>query len=346
MKNLFDLDLNELTAELRSLGLPAFRGRQLFTWLHRRLTLDFSVMDDLPRELRDRLAATFKLELPAVIKVEHARDGASKYLLALADGERIESVLLVDETGRKTVCLSTQAGCPLACTFCATGGMGFKRNLTVAEIIGQVYRLAAEHADLSNLVLMGMGEPFLNYENVMKALRILTAREGANFGQRKITLSTCGIPEKIKRFADESLQVRLALSLNAADDHTRSRLMPINRKYDLGQVMDAVRYYIRRTGRRVTVEYVLLDGVNDRKEDLKNLIALLQGLTVNVNLIPLNPFEKAQGKPSGKKYRPSPLTVVERFRKILLAEKINAVIRRSRGANIRAACGQLAAADH
>jgi len=330
MQNILDKTLQELEKELK----PSYRAKQVFTWLHKKLTFDFDAMSDLSKELRSQLKEKYYAKIPAVKQTAASRDGTQKYLLELEDGHKIESVLLMDQTERKTVCVSIQAGCPLACAFCATGGMGFKRNLRVSEILGQVYRIAEENADISNLVFMGMGEPFLNYDNVMKAINILTSKEGPNFGQRKITVSTCGIPENIKRFADEKLQLRLAVSLNAADDQTRSKLMPINKKHPIGQVMDAVRYYIRNTGRRVTIEYVMLDGINDRKADLKNLITLLKGLTVNVNLIPMNPF--------GRQFKPSPLATVERFQKILLAEKINAVIRKSRGEDILAACGQLA----
>lgn len=331
MQNILDLNLEELQKEIQ----PAFRAKQVYLWLHQRLVLDFSKMTDLSKELREQLKGKFYIKLPKIKQVLKSKDGAKKYLFELEDGKQIEIVLLKDESDRKTVCLSTQVGCPLACTFCATGGMGFKRNLKPSEIIGQVYQIALDNkTDISNLVFMGMGEPFLNYDNTLKAIRMLISKDGPNFGQRKIIISTVGIPESIKKFANEGLQVRLAVSLNAADDQTRSKLMPINRKYPLAVLFDAIKYYINATGRRVTLEYVMLEGINDRRADLENLKKLCAGLSVNVNLIPFNPF--------GKKFHASPLSTVNFFVKALSSEKINAVARRSRGQDIRAACGQLA----
>ena len=335
MKNLLDLSLEELQEEFKGLGLPAFRAKQIYSWVHHKLTFDFEKMSDLPKLLRSQLSERFNLRILSIKKISVSSDGTKKYLMELNDGNLIESVLLEDESGRKTICLSTQVGCPLDCTFCATGSMGFKRNLKPSEILGQVYRIAEENTDISNLVFMGMGEPFLNYDNVLKSVRILTSTAGPNFGQRKITVSTCGIPDAIRAFAREGLQVRLAVSLNSADDKVRSSLMPINRKYGLAKLMDAIKYYIKNTTRRVTLEYILLDGINDREEDLQKLIRLCQNLSVNLNLIPFNRVEK--------KYKPSPATAVNRFIEALSEARINVHARRRRGEDIQAACGQLAA---
>jgi 23S rRNA (adenine2503-C2)-methyltransferase len=334
VNNILDITLPELQAEFKQSGWQPFRAKQLFTWLHKKLTFDFGQMTDLPKELRDELAKRYKLYVPAVKKVLTSRDGTKKFLFSLADHKTVEGVLLKDNTGRKTVCLSTQAGCKLRCAFCATGAAGFQRNLTPAEIVGQVYRIAEGGPDISNIVYMGMGEPLLNYDNVLKSLRLLTAGEGGNFGQRKITLSTCGIPEGIMLFADEGLQVRLAVSLNAATDAVRSKLMPVNKKYPLARLREALVYYQQKTGRRVTLEYVMLDGVNDRQTDLQALRKFCEGLDVHVNLIPFNPF--------GQHFHPSKLAAIHHFLNGLAAAKINAVMRQSKGQDILAACGQLA----
>jgi 23S rRNA (adenine2503-C2)-methyltransferase len=346
VQNILDKTLHELQKELK----PSYRAKQVFTWLHKKLTFNFDDMTDLPIDLRKELKEKYSIKTLRIEHIASSKDGTKKYLFGLGDGNRIESVLLKDETGRKTVCISTQAGCPLNCAYCATGQMGFKRNLAPSEIIGQVYLIAEKNPDISNLVFMGMGEPFLNYDNVLESIRILTSNDGANFGQRKITISTCGIPEGIRKFADEKLQVRLAVSLNSANDKVRSRLMPVNRKYPLDLLHEAISHYQKKTGRRITLEYVMLDGVNDRHEDLKDLRKFCEGLDVHINLIPFNPFDETQGKPFdetqgkpfGKQFRPSKLETIHHFLNGLAAAKINAVMRRSKGTDILAACGQLA----
>jgi 23S rRNA (adenine2503-C2)-methyltransferase len=334
MENILNKSLEELKQEFGALGLPAFRAKQVFIWSHKKLIFDFGLMTDLSKEICARLKEKYYLKTLRIKRQTTSKDGTKKYLMELADGRQVESVLLQNLEKRKTVCVSTQVGCPLACSFCATATLGFKRNLTVAEIIGQVYEIERQNPDISNVVFMGMGEPFLNYDNVLKSCRILIAPEGAGFGQRRITLSTCGLPEGIKKFADEDLQVRLAVSLNSALNGVRSKIMPINRKYPLEALVEAMKYYLQTTGRRITLEYVMLAGVNDRRSDLEALKKFCAGLQVSLNLIPFNPF--------GKKYRPSPLSTVEFFHKALLTEKINTIVRRSRGVDILAACGQLA----
>ncbi|MFA4967369.1 MAG: 23S rRNA (adenine(2503)-C(2))-methyltransferase RlmN [Candidatus Margulisiibacteriota bacterium] len=331
MDNILDLNLEEL----KSVLTPSFRAKQVFTWLHQKLVSDFAAMTDLPEELRLSLGKQYSIILPKIKSTSTSKDGTVKFLFGLEDGNLIESVLLKDRTDRKTICLSTQAGCPMECSFCATGKMGLKRNLSVSEIIGQVYQIMAGSLEIANLVFMGMGEPLLNYDNVIKALRILISKEGQNFGQRKITVSTCGIPDGIKRFADENFQVRLAVSLNSADDAIRERLMPINKTYPLSALKDAVEYYITAAGRRVTFEYIMLDGINDRKEDAEKLVKFCQQLRqVNVNLIPFNQVEGG--------FKPSKKETIEEFLKTLDFNQINAVLRHRRGEDIKAACGQLA----
>jgi len=334
MENILENTLIELQESFKQHQWPGFRAKQVYAWLHKKLTFSFDAMTDLPKDLRNNLKNIYCIGLLNSKYVTTSKDGTKKFLFELEDGNLIESVLLKDITGRKTVCLSTQAGCPLKCDFCATGNIDFKRNLTLSEIIGQAYRIAEKNADLSNLVFMGMGEPFLNYDNVIKSIHILISKEGANFGQRKITISTCGIPDGIRKFAEEEFQVRLAISLNSASNQVRSKLMPINRKYPLAAVRDALVFYQKKTGRRVTLEYVMLDGVNDRQEDLKDLRRFCEGLDVNVNLIPFNPF--------GRKFRPSKLAAVHHFENGLAAADINTIVRRSKGTDILAACGQLA----
>lgn len=334
MQNIIDKSLDELQSYFSETGLPAFRARQVFSWLHRKLTFSFDEMTDLGKELRAQLKEKYYIKTLTFKHSTTSNDGTKKYLFELLDGHRIESVLLSDETDRKTVCASTQAGCPLGCSFCATGSAGFQRNLEPSEMLGQIYLIAEEAQDISNIVFMGMGEPFLNYTNLLKTIQILTSKDGPNFGQRKITVSTCGIADKIKAFAREDLQVRLAVSLNSADDSVRSKLMPVNRRYPLAVLHEAIKYYLNTTGRRVTLEYVMLEGINDRRSDLENLKRFCRGLNVNINLIPFNTF--------GKQYKASPVTTLDFFKKALLSEDINTIVRRSRGDEIKAACGQLA----
>ncbi|MDD5593462.1 MAG: 23S rRNA (adenine(2503)-C(2))-methyltransferase RlmN, partial [Candidatus Margulisbacteria bacterium] len=286
--NILGLTVEELAKYCRAKRLPAFRARQVYTWLHKRLAQNFDEMTDVSKEIRQLLAEDFSLDLPVVEKIQKSGDGSQKYLFRYSDGARIESVLMKTIDGRKTVCLSTQVGCALGCVFCATAKMGLKRDLSAAEIIGQAYAVARRDPDLTNLVYMGMGEPFLNYDNVLKSIAILTSDRGPNFGQRRITVSTCGIPEGIIKFAGEDTQVRLAVSLNTADDNLRRELMPIDRRFPLPDLRQAVRYYINKTGRRVTLEYIMIEGINDSAEALNELIDFCHGLNVGINLIPLN----------------------------------------------------------
>ncbi|MDD4178901.1 MAG: 23S rRNA (adenine(2503)-C(2))-methyltransferase RlmN [Candidatus Margulisbacteria bacterium] len=335
MQKILSKTLAELTKDFKALGQPQFRAKQVYKWVHHKLTFNFDEMTDLPKNLRDLLKEQYSIDTLKIRHITPSPDATKKYLFELEDGNLIESVFMQNKEERKTVCVSTQVGCPLGCLFCATGEMGFKRNLTAAEIISQAYQIARDYPDISNIVFMGMGEPFLNYDNVMKSVQILLSDEGANFGQRRITVSTCGIADRIRDFADEDLQVRLAVSLNSADNEIRSKLMPINKKFPLPVLREAVKYYGKKTGRLVTFEYVMLEGINDGEDDLRKLINFCRGLDVKVNLISFNKF--------GKQFKPSKIKTIDRFVDALMAERINAVVRRSRGEAINAACGQLAA---
>ena len=309
-----ELELHELEAHFAAIGLPRFHGRQIFQWIHRRSVTDIAQMTDLGRELRQSLPVQLSIQTPAVVNVERSTDGTAKFLLELADGHLIESVFIPD-TPSQTFCLSTQVGCAMKCAFCLTGRMGIIRNLTAGEIVGQVRVLLRELDMLGhrfNIVLMGMGEPLHNYDATMKALRILADRQGLAVTARRITLSTVGVLPALERLAS----------------------VPINRKYGLQDLLDACRRFPLKRRNRITFEYVLLDQVNDTPEDARRLVRLLHGIKAKVNLLPLNaapgiPFER----PSDDR--------VNRFAAILADHQVTVSVRRSRGRDIRAACGQL-----
>jgi 23S rRNA (adenine2503-C2)-methyltransferase len=328
----------EVEALMQTIGQPSYRGRQLFQWVQARRALDMDAMTSLPRALRALLPDRATLSRPEVVRAQRARDETRKFLFRLADGEEIESVLIPDD-GRLTACISTQVGCPLACRFCLTGLMGLRRNLGAGEIVGQVLALqdrleAGER--ISNLVLMGMGEPLLNFAQVEQALRILSDEYGANFSPRRITLSTAGHVPGIRKLAASDLGVNLAVSLSATTDAVRDRIMPINRRWPIAELLTACRAYPLPNRRRLTFEYVMLDGVNDSREDAKRLVGLLRGIRSKINLIP---FNAAPDLPD----RASPRERVEAFQRILHDAGLTATIRESRGWDISAACGMLRA---
>jgi 23S rRNA (adenine2503-C2)-methyltransferase len=345
--DLRDLDLAEMEKLMEELGAEPYRARQLFAWVHGRGKQDFEEMTDLPKSLRQKLAERGYVSRLEEEQCRASGDGLTKKsLLRLEDGERIETVVMAfwrrRARDRITACVSTQVGCSLKCAFCATGASGFSRNLRAGEIVGQVYywneqvRAELSEGRVTNVVYMGMGEPLLNLEAVKKSIRILTHPLGLNLGVRRITVSTCGIVPGIYRLAEEGLPVRLAVSLHSSDDHLRSELVPINRRYPLHELLAACRYYALRTGRKVTFAYLLLDNVNDAPAHARRLGRLLKGIPCQVNLIPLNPV-------SGKGYRrPSPQKV-RAFWQMLCASGVEASIREERGADIEAACGQLRA---
>jgi 23S rRNA (adenine2503-C2)-methyltransferase len=334
--NLADLDLPELEAAFASRGLERFRARQVFAWIYRRGVTDVEAMTDLPRDLRTSLSAAFTIETPAIASRERSSDGTEKFLLRLSDGKHIEAVFIPD-TPAMTFCISTQVGCAMACAFCLTGKMGLVRNLTAGEIAGQVRVLAGAvglRDKTFNIVLMGMGEPLHNYDAVMKAMRILCDEHGFALPPRRVTLSTVGLLPALEKLGREPLMPNLAISLHAPTDQQRGELVPINRKYGVADIIEACKRFPVRKRSRITFEYVMLAGVNDAPVDARRLARLLAGVKAKVNLIPLNaaagiPFE-----------RPSD-SVVDEFARILAERDVTVSVRKSRGRDIRAACGQL-----
>jgi 23S rRNA (adenine2503-C2)-methyltransferase len=336
--NLYDLDLPQLEALLADWKQPRYRADQLWEWLYVRLATDFEQLTTLPKSLRERLAAETTLYVPPVLAQQESLDGETrKDLLQMVDGEQVE-VVLMRYINRRSACLSTQVGCALKCSFCATGQMGFVRDLTSGEIVTQALHfqreLAVQGQRLSNVVLMGMGEPLLNYKNTLAAIRRLIHPQGFQMGQRRITLSTSGIVPGIYRLADEGLQVNLAISLHAAMDDLRSELMPINRRYALDELFKALYVYLTKTNRRVTFEWVMIDGVNDTLQQAEALAARLAGMLAHVNLIPLNPSTGYKGQPSAPER-------IEAFTAVLDRQHISYSARLRRGIDIRAGCGQL-----
>ncbi len=330
------LEPAELEQALTALGAQRFHARQVFSWIHRRGVTDFERMTDLSRELRATLAGACTVATPRIARKDVSVDGTTKYLLALEDGALIESVYIPD-TPAQTFCISSQVGCAMGCAFCLTGKMGIIRNLTAGEIVGQVRVLASDLNLLDqpvNIVLMGMGEPLHNYDEVMKALRILASEHGMAMPAKRMTLSTVGVVPGIERLATESFMPNLAISLHATTDAQRSAIVPINRKYHLEQLLAACRAFPVKKRGRITFEYVLLEGVNDTPEDARRLVRLLQGIKAKVNLLPLN---EAPGIPFS---RPAD-DRVNRFAKVLADHDVNVTVRKSRGRDIRAACGQL-----
>ena len=355
--DLLGLTLPQMQAWLQERGEPAFRAKQLYNWLYKRLVNNFSEMSNLPQTLRNQLEQEACIG-PMLIRSElHSKDDRTrKILLELSDGKLIESVLMLyppvgDKTARATVCVSTQAGCAYGCTFCATGQMGFDRHLTSGEIVAQVLIFARELRDapwaakglsgstpisrVTNIVLMGMGEPLHNYDNVLQALRILNGPDGFNLGARHMTVSTVGLVPAIRKLSQEQLQVNLAISLHAPTDELRSKTMPVNKKYPLEELITACQDYISATGRQVTFEYVLLAGVNDTEEHAHRLGALLSPLKqfAHVNCIPVNATSADFKSPTGES--------ISAFRTVLNEHHISNSVRAERGDDIAAACGQL-----
>ena len=330
------LDIAELEAALDSRGVQRFHARQLYRWIYKRGVTDFDRMTDLSRALRERLKDEFVVSTPRIVGDDTSVDGTRKFVLELADSRRIEAVFIPD-TPSMTFCISTQVGCAMACGFCLTGKMGLVRNLTAGEIAGQVRVLAAATDMLDhpfNIVLMGMGEPLHNYDHTMKALRMLHSEHGLAVSPRRVTLSTVGIVPGLERLAREPLMPNLAISLHATTDEQRSALVPPNRKYPLAEILEVCRRFPLKRRSRITFEYVMLAGVNDTPDDARRLAKLLQGIKSKVNLIPLNP---APGIPFE---RPSDERV-DRFAQILADRYLTVSVRKSRGRDIRAACGQL-----
>lgn len=315
-------------------GEKKFRGKQLYGWIVKGIqTFDEAI--NMPKSLKEKLEASFVLDNIKIIKqITSDIDGTTKFLYKLQDGHIIEGVLMSYNHGY-SICVSTQVGCKMGCTFCASAIGGIERNLTAGEIIGQLYAVEKEmDIKISNVVLMGSGEPLDNYDEVLQFLKLVNDPKGYNLGMRHITLSTCGIADKIKDLADENMQLTLAISLHCANDEERSALMPVNRKYNLEELIKACRYYIDVTSRRITFEYGLIAGVNDTETRAKELGKLIQGMMCHVNLIPINPVVE-------RNFQPSKETSIAKFKKILEGYGVTTTIRRELGSDINAACGQL-----
>ncbi len=339
-------ELHDLEQALATLGRPRFHGRQIFQWVHKRGVTDISLMSDLSRALRAQLAEHFTISTPDLVRKEQSADGTTKLLLRLDDGKLIESVCIPEgpagsteprDADRLTFCVSTQVGCAMQCAFCLTGKMGIDRNLTAGEIVGQVRVLMRELGALEarfTIVLMGMGEPLHNYDETMKALRMLADEHGMAVSPRRVTLSTVGVLPGLDRLATEPLMPNLAISLHSTTESQRDRLVPINRKYGIEELLDACRRFPLKRRERITFEYVMLKDVNDTPEDARRLVRLLGGIKAKVNLLPLN---EAAGIPFE---RPSDASV-NGFAKILADRGVRVSVRKSRGRDIRAACGQL-----
>ncbi len=328
------LTIEELRGELTAAGEKPFRAKQIFQWLHQPVT-SFAEMTDLAKPLRAALAGRYLLTVPVAERRQvSAVDGTVKYLWRLHDGECVESVLMHYRHGN-TVCVSTQVGCRMGCAFCASGVFGLRRNLSAGEILDQVLFMQKDSgAPVSNIVLMGTGEPLDNYDQVLKFIRIVSCPDGICIGQRHISLSTSGLADRIEALADERLQLTLSISLHAPDDESRSAMMPVNRRYPVARLLRACEYYFDQTGRRVSYEYAMARGVSDRPWQAERLVKLLRGRPGHVNLIPLNPVKESALQPSTR-------DSVRRFQQILERGGITATVRRRLGPDIDAACGQL-----
>jgi len=334
-KDIKSMTFEELCAEMAALGEKPFRGKQLCQWMHEKLADGFGEMTNLPKALREKLDAQYEyVSLEMVGRLISKIDGTEKYLFRLADGNVIESVLMRYHHGN-SVCISSQAGCRMGCRFCASTLGGLTRCLSASEMLDQIYKIQKISGErVSNIVVMGTGEPLDNYDNLLRFLTLLTDGHGLHISQRNVTVSTCGIVENMRRLADEKLQITLALSLHASSQEKRKELMPIAYKYELSDVLDACRYYFAQTGRRITFEYSLVGGVNDTQEDADALARLISDMNCHVNLIPVNPIKE-------RDYVQSQRPVIEAFKNKLEKYRINVTIRREMGRDIGGACGQL-----
>lgn len=339
MTNLFSYSLPKLEDLMLFIGQKKYRATQIFKWIYEKRVTNFDEMSDVSLSFREFLKDNYTLDKPKIFKKQVSSDGTIKLLLELKDGNKIEIVLMRYNYGN-VACVSSEVGCNMGCCFCASGLLKKKRELTVDELVGQVLvlddLLKSENKRVTHVVVMGTGEPFDNYDNVLDFIRILNHPHGLAIGARHITVSTCGIVDKIKKYAHEGLQINLAISLHAPNDQLRNKIMPINFKYNLTELMEAVKYYEKVANRRVTFEYILLKGVNDSKENALELVNLIKGTLAYVNLIPFNPVEEL-------KYKRSDSKTVHQFLDILMKNNVTATIRKEFGTDIDAACGQLRA---
>jgi len=345
-KSLIGLSRDELAAEMLAIGEKPFRAKQLWHWIYNRGETDFAKMSNLARPLQQKLAEAFDVSRPIVVTEQTSADGTRKWLFGFSDRNQAETVYIPEEE-RGTVCISSQVGCTLTCQFCHTGTQLLVRNLSAAEIVGQFMAARDSYGEwptpddgrrlLSNIVMMGMGEPLFNYDNVAKALKIIMDGEGIAISKRRITLSTAGVVPQIRRCGEE-LAVNLAVSLHATSDEVRDKIMPINRKYPLKELMAALRDYPTNNARRITFEYVMLAGVNDSEADARELVRLVKGIPAKFNLIPFNKWP-------GAEFECTPMKQIERFSDLLFQAGYSAPIRQTRGADILAACGQLKSAS-
>ena len=335
MTDIKSMTLEELRQALTGLGEKPFRAKQLYEWIHRKLAVSYDEMTNLSKHLREKLEKEYPLTVLEAVDVQVSKqDGTCKYLFRLEDGNVIESVLMRYHHGN-SVCISSQVGCRMGCKFCASTIGGLTRNLRSSEMLDQIYRIQRLSQErVSNVVVMGTGEPLDNYENLLRFIELLTGEDGLHISQRNLTVSTCGLVPKIRQLADEKLQITLALSLHAPNDEKRKELMPIAYKYTMDEVLDACRYYFQKTGRRITFEYSLVRGVNDFEEDACQLAGQIQDINCHVNLIPVNPVKE-------RSFRQSTRQAVENFKIKLEKCGINVTIRREMGSDIDGACGQL-----
>lgn len=334
MKNIKDYDLEDLKKELENIGEKKFRAEQIFKWLYVEKVKEFDEMTNLSLELREKLKNEYDICNFKILRKQESSDGTKKYLFDVLDGNAIESVLMEYHHGR-TICVSSQIGCKMGCKFCASTGLKFARNLTAGEIVEQILAVEQDTGyKISNVVFMGIGEPFDNYDNVMQAIKIINNQKGLSIGARHISISTSGLVPMIYKFADEELQCTLSISLHATNDKKRSEMMPINNRYNIKELMEACKYYIEKTNKRISFEYALAKDNNDNLDDAKELVKLLKGMLCHVNLIPINKIENG-------KYTKSSNENIIKFRDYLNEKGITATIRRELGSDIDAACGQL-----
>ena len=328
------LNFTELQKLLEEMGEKKFRAKQLYEWIHKRLVLSFDEMTNLSKNMRKKLDESCTIEGARIIKKQVSSDGTAKFLMRLSDGNTVESVLMKYKHGN-SVCISTQVGCRMGCRFCASTVGGLIRSLKTSEMLDQIYEIQRTTGErVSNIILMGIGEPLDNYDNVVKFIRMISDENGLNISQRNITLSTCGIVPKINELADMHFQITLALSLHASNNETRKSLMPIAYKYSIDEVINACKNYFAKTGRRITFEYSLVAGQNDTVEEADALCRLVKGMNCHINLIPVNPIKERDYVQSSKK-------AVEQFKNRVEKNKINVTIRREMGRDINGACGQL-----